>query len=185
MKRHPTILQRRHTALLVIDIQTRVHAAMLYARQVEQNAVKLIHGFQILKAPIFVTEQYPQGLGATIPAIAAALGEISSLQKMSFSCCGSEELIRRLEKDGIKQVVLCGIETHVCVQQTALDLLAGGYQVHLVEEAASSRKESDHVTALARMRAAGVVPTSTEAVLFELMERADIAEFKQVSALIK
>ncbi len=185
MKRHPAILQRQRTALLLIDIQARVHAVMLHRQQVEQNAVKLIRGFQILQIPIFLTEQYPQGLGATISGVLAALGGISPLQKMSFSCCGNEELMNRLEEGGIKQLVLCGIETHVCVQQTALDLLANGYQVHVAQDAVSSRQEADHLTALARMRAAGTVVTGTESVLFELLQRADVAEFKQVAALIK
>jgi len=162
-----------------------VHAAMLYRQQVEQNAVKLIRGFQILQVPVLVTEQYPQGLGATIPAVAVALGGLPPLQKMHFSSCGNDELMQSLEQGGIKQVVLCGIETHVCVQQTALDLLASGYQVHVAQDAVSSRKESDHRTALARLAISGVILTGTESTLFELMQRADIPEFKQVSALIK
>jgi len=183
--RHSNLLDRKQTALLVIDIQARVHAAMCFARQVEENAVKLIRGFQILQVPIYVTEQYPKGLGPTIPAVAEALRGTVPLQKMSFSCCGSAELMAGLAEKGIKQIVLCGIETHVCVSQTAHDLLAAGLQVHIARDAVSSRRESDHANALERMRTAGAVITTTEAGLFELMERADIAEFKAISALVK
>ncbi len=183
--RHPALLDRPQTALLVIDIQARVHAAMCFGQQVEQNAVKLLRGFQVLRVPIYVTEQYPQGLGHTIPAVAEALAGAQPLQKMSFSCCGSEALMAGLKERGIQQLLLCGIETHVCVSQTAHDLLAHGFQVHVARDAVSSRREGDHTNALERMRAAGAVITTTEAALFELMVRADIAEFKAISALVK
>lgn len=183
--RHPALLDRNQTALLVIDIQARVHAAMCFSAQVEQNAVKLIRGFQTLRVPIYVTEQYPQGLGATIPTVAEALAGAPPLQKMSFSCCGSEALMAGFKGERMQQIVLCGIETHVCVSQTAHDLLAQGFQVHVARDAVSSRREGDHNNALERMRAAGAIITTTEAALFELMERADIAEFKAISALVK
>lgn len=183
--RHPNLLERRHSALLVIDIQARVHAAMCFGQLVEENTVKLIRGFQILQVPIYITEQYPKGLGPTVPAIADALPGIVPLQKMSFSCCGSEDLMEGLKARGIQQVVVCGIETHVCVSQTAHDMLASGLQVHVVRDAVSSRRESDHANALERMRDAGAFITTTEAALFELMVRADIAEFKAISALVK
>jgi nicotinamidase-related amidase len=107
------------------------------------------------------------------------------LQKMTFSCCGSEDLMSALNAKGIRQAVLVGIETHVCVLQTALDLLARNFQVHVVRDAVSSRHELDHQAALQRMAQAGAIVTTAEAVLFELMARADIAEFKEVSKLIK
>jgi nicotinamidase-related amidase len=107
------------------------------------------------------------------------------LQKMAFSCCGSEELMNVLPEKNIRQAVLAGIETHVCVLQTALDLLANGYQVHVVRDAVSSRHELDHQAALQRLQQAGAIVTTAEAVLFELMERADSPEFKEVSKLIK
>jgi nicotinamidase-related amidase len=183
--RHATLLDRRQTALLVIDIQDRVHAVMRYREAVEANALKLIRGCQLLQAPIFLTEQYPKGLGHTISSIRQALQTALPLQKTTFSCCGSEELMQALQAKGIKQVVLAGIETHVCVLQTALDLLARNFQVHVVRDAVSSRRELDHQTALQRLAQAGAIVTTAEAVLFELMARADIAEFKDVSKLIK
>jgi nicotinamidase-related amidase len=183
--RHVTILDRQQTALLVIDIQDRVHAVMRYREEVESNAQKLIRGCQLLQVPIFLTEQYPKGLGHTISSIRYALQATLPIQKMTFSCCGSDELMQALREKGIGQVVLAGIETHVCVLQTALDLLANNFQVHVARDAVSSRRELDHQTALQRLSQAGAVITTTEMALFELMVRADSAEFKEVSKLIK
>jgi nicotinamidase-related amidase len=183
--RHATILDRRHTALLVIDIQDRVHAVMRYREAVETNALKLIRGCQLLRVPIFLTEQYPKGLGHTISSIRYALQAALPLQKMTFSCCGSDELMKTLNEKGVKQIVLAGIETHVCVLQTGLDLLANHFQVHVARDAVSSRHELDHQTALQRLTEAGAIVSTAESVLFELMERADSAEFKEVSRLIK
>ena len=135
--------------------------------------------------PIFITEQYPQGLGSTEAEILQALQGQAPVQKMTFSCCGAEDLISKLRESGIKQIVVAGIESHVCVQQTALDLLAQEFQVQVPKEAVSSRKELDYETALERMARAGVVLTTVEAVLFELLERAGTPEFKQISQLIK
>jgi len=183
--RHTTRLDRQHTALLVIDIQDRVHAVMRYRETVETNTLKLIRGCQLLHVPIFLTEQYPKGLGHTIFSIRNALQTALPLQKMSFSCCGNDELMQALQEKSVRQVALVGIETHVCVLQTALDLLAGGYQVHIARDAVSSRHELDHQTALLRLQQAGAIVTTAEAALFELLARADAAEFKEVSKLIK
>ncbi|MCI0692650.1 hydrolase [candidate division KSB1 bacterium] len=180
-----TILNRQQTALLVIDIQDRVHAVMRYREEVESNAQKLIRGCQLLQVPIFLTEQYPKGLGHTISSIRYALQAALPIQKMTFSCCGSDELMLALREKGIRQVILAGIETHVCVLQTALDLLANDFQVHVARDAVSSRRELDHQTALQRLTQAGAIITTVEMALFELMVRASSAEFKEVSKLIK
>jgi nicotinamidase-related amidase len=183
--RHATLLDRRQAALLVIDVQDRVHAVMRYRETVESNAIKLIRGCQLLRVPIFLTEQYPKGLGHTISSLRQALQTTLPLQKMTFSCCGSAELMPALQKREIRQAVLVGIETHVCVLQTALDLLANNYQVHVVRDAVSSRHDLDHQAALQRLAQAGAIITTAESALFELMERADTPEFKEVSKLIK
>jgi len=107
------------------------------------------------------------------------------LQKMTFSCCGSQELLEQINSQKIKQVIVTGIESHVCVQQTALDLLAQEIQVHIPKDAVSSRKELDYQTALERMSSAGVVLTSVEAALFELLQEAGTPEFKKITKLIK
>ncbi len=185
MIRHPQILKRQTAALLIIDVQQKINAVMLHREQVVNSIVKLIKGCRILNLPIFITEQYPQGLGATEPDVLQALQGTPPLQKMTFSSCGAEPLLADFKSKGIEQVVVTGIECHVCVQQTALDLLAHGFQVHLPKDAVSSRKALDYETAIERMARAGVVITTVEAVLFELLERAGTSEFKEVSKLIK
>lgn len=183
--RHPQILNRRQTALLIVDVQTKINAVMFQGPTVVQNAVKLIKAAKIVHVPILITEQYPQGLGATEPEIAEALEAITPTQKMTFSCCGSKEFLDDVQNREIMQVVVTGIETHVCVQQTVLDLLAHGFQVHVPKDVVSSRKELDHETALNRMGNSGAVLTSLESVLFELLEKAGTPEFKEVTKLIK
>lgn len=185
MVRHPQILNRQQTALLVVDVQQRINAVMMDPEMVVKNIVKLIKGSQILQVPIFITEQYPQGLGPTEPTILEALEGLTPVQKMTFSCCGAAGLVEKLKGQDIKQVVVTGIESHVCVLQTALDLLANGFQVHVPRDAVCSRKSVDYETALLRMAHAGVIITTVEAVLFELMEKAGTPEFKEVSRLIK
>jgi len=185
MPRHETILNRKTTGLLIIDIQERINAVMKYRTRVIRNTVKLIRGFQILKLPIFITEQYRKGLGPTERLILNALKPSDIIEKLNFSCCAVSSLMEQLQAKKIRQIVVCGIEAHVCVLQTCLDLLAEGFQVHLVCDAISSRKKLDHQTAIDRMRDAGVILTTTEIALFELLEQAGTAQFKQISQLIK
>lgn len=185
MNRHPQILNRNRTALLIVDVQQKINAVMMHADTVVESIVKLIKSCQILNVPIFITEQYPKGLGPTEPKILEALEGKTPIQKMTFSCCGAEELCSKLHDKNIQQLIVTGIESHVCVQQTALDLLANELQVHVPKDAVSSRKELDYQTALERMAKAGVVLTTVEAALFELLEEAGTPDFKEVSKLIK
>lgn len=184
-KRHPLLLRRDQAALLVVDVQERLHPVMWEKERVADCIGKLIRGFQILSLPIFVTEQYPKGLGPTIPDLRELLEGVQPYEKLHFSCCAVDPLMEALKREDRFQIVLCGIETHVCIVQTALDLLHAGYQVHVPADAVSSRRELDWRTALERMRRAGVVVTTTESALFELLEVAGTPEFKQISALVK
>ncbi len=183
--RHSSILKREATALLIIDIQEKIFRVMISPEILIQNTLKLIEGFRILGLPIFVTEQYPKGLGETETRIKAALKENLPVQKMTFSCSGAGNLFETFKNQNIKQIAVAGIESHVCVQQTALDLLANGFQVSLATDASSSRKEIDYDLALNRMRAAGITVTTTEAILFELLNVCGTEEFKQISKIVK
>jgi len=185
MARHNTILNNRTTGLLIIDIQERINAVMKFRDRVVKNTVKLINGFKILGVPIFITEQYRQGLGPTEKPILDALSQPGIVEKLNFSCCAALPLMQQLRAGKIQQLVVCGIETHVCVLQTCVDLLAEGFQVHLVIDAISSRRKLDHEAGIDRMEQAGVILTTTETALFELLERAGTSEFKQVSQLLK
>jgi nicotinamidase-related amidase len=183
--RHSTILKREETALLIIDIQEKIFRVMLNPEMIIQNTIKLIEGFKILDSPIFATEQYPKGLGETETRIKEALKNVVPIQKMTFSCYGAGDLFEILNYRKIKRVVVAGIESHVCVQQTALDLLANDFQVGLAADACSSRKEVDYSMALERMRKAGVIVTTTEAILFELLNVCGTEEFKKISKIVK
>jgi nicotinamidase-related amidase len=185
VSRHPELLDRRRTGLLVVDIQEKIAAVMLHRQQVIDNAQKMIRACQLLKVPIFITEQYPQGLGTTESDLIEALGGVTPLTKLTFSCCGIEGLAGQLRARNVVQIVLVGIEAHVCVLQTALDLLSLGFQVHVLKDCISSRKEIDFETALQRMQTAGVIVSTVEAALFELLERAGTPEFREVTRLIK
>jgi len=185
MNRHSQILNRKQTALLIVDVQQRINSVVMDGRGVVQNIVKLIEGCKVFDIPIFITEQYPKGLGPTEPALIEALEGQTPLQKMTFSCCGSQDFVEHLMSHNTKQLIVTGIEAHVCVLQTALDLLAQNFQVHIPKDAVSSRKELDYKTALDQMSQAGAILTTVETVLFEILEEAGTPEFKKVSKLIK
>ncbi len=185
MKRNPKILNREKTALLVVDIQERILNVMQHKERVIENTIKLIKGFRLLGVPIYYTEQYPKGLGETEASIKKELESIEAIQKMSFSCYGAEDLFYEFKKKNYSQIVVCGIETHVCIQQTVLDLLANGFQVNLPADAVSSRKELDYEIALRRMGKNGAEITTTESILFELLNVCGTQEFKDILKIVK
>jgi nicotinamidase-related amidase len=185
LKRNPKILSINSTALLIIDIQEKILAVMNNPGLVVSNTIKLIKGFKVLRLPIFFTEQYPKGLGSTAQEIANELEGFNPIQKMSFSCFGADDLFKRLSDNKISQVVVAGIESHVCVQQTVLDLLANNIQINVAADAVSSRKEIDYKTAIERMRNNGAEITTSEAVLFELLNVSGTEEFKAISKIVK
>jgi nicotinamidase-related amidase len=178
-------LQRTRAGLVVIDLQERLLPAIFESERVLGNAVRLIRGASILKVPVFATEQYSKGLGATVPAVAAVLGRSAPFEKTTFSACEAAGFRDALKERQIAQVILCGIEAHVCVTLTCLDLLRAGFWVYVVADAVSSRTAENKVAGLERMRGAGAVVGSTEMALFELVGRADASEFKEVLALVK
>lgn len=178
-------LRRRQAGLLVVDIQEKLLPAMAHARAVVENAVRLAHGAVILGLPLWVTEQYRKGLGPTVPEVASAISDLAPTEKLTFSAAGAPGLSESLSARGIADVILCGIEAHVCVCQTALDLLDAGRRVWVVADATSSRTPENHRIGLERMRDAGAQVVSTEMVLFELLERAGTDEFKQILRWVK
>ncbi len=172
-------------ALVVIDIQGKLAQLMYQKESLFENAGKLIRGFQVLGVPIIVTEQYPKGLGPTIPEIAGLFPDFKPLPKVAFSCCGDEGFQRELRSVNRQQIVVCGIETHVCVYQTVMDLLASRHHVEVVADVVSSRTAEDRRTALERLRDEGARITSVEMALFELMRVAEGPKFKEVSKIVK
>lgn len=179
------MLDSNQTVLVVIDIQGKLSQAMYEKESLFDNFHKLIEGVQVLGIPIILTEQNPERLGKTLPEIATLLPGIQALPKFSFSCCDVAGFMEELKKLNRKQVLICGIETHVCVYQTAMDLLGSGYEVQVVADAVSSRTLSNKTIALERMRDEGVKLTSTEMVLFELLEIAQGPKFKELLKIVK
>lgn len=184
--KHPSLLDRRRAALVVIDMQEKFRPMMANFDEVAARIAVMVQGSQLLALPIIVTEQYPQGLGRTAAEVAQHLPEDSQpLEKLTFSGCGVPEFDLQLREKHIEQVMLVGIEAHICVSQTAHDLLQLGYQVHLISEAIGARFAYNREVALAKMQRAGAVLSSVEMALFELMGSSAAAEFKAIQKLIK
>jgi nicotinamidase-related amidase len=185
MQKRSLRLTRAHTALAVVDVQERLLPAIHEKERVVQNTLRLIGGAGVLQVPVFATEQYRKGLGPTVPEVAAAIPGFAPIEKLAFSACGAPEFVAALKEKKVSDVVLCGIEAHVCVTQTCLDLLDAGFRVFAAADAISSRTPENCQLGLERMRTAGAAIVSTEMVLFELLEQAGTPAFKQILALVK
>ena len=173
------------TAMVVVDIQERLLPHIFEYEILEKNCNTLISGMQILNIPMLVTEQYSKGIGPTIESVRNTLGDFEPIEKMNFSCCGESSFLHSLEKLSKKNVILCGIESHVCVLQTALDLYERGFQPVLIADCVSSRKLNDKTHAIERMRQTGVIISTYESILFELCQVAGTEQFKAISRLVK
>jgi len=178
-------LSPKFSLLFVIDVQEKIFATMYEQDEVEKNMIRMVKGADIFGVPIVWTEQYPKGLGKTIPVLKSELEGHVCREKVTFSCTDDENIRFVIEEANIKDALLCGIEAHVCVYQTAMDLLEMGYRVHLVADAVMSRHKSNYVLALRKMEKMGVHMTSVEMALFELQRVAKGETFKQIAALIK
>ncbi|MEZ5425908.1 MAG: isochorismatase family protein [Pyrinomonadaceae bacterium] len=183
---HPNILDKEKAILVVVDVQEAFRHPINDFAQLVEKVNLAVRGFQILGLPVIVTEQYPKGLGRTAEEILLSLpDDFEFVEKTAFSSCGATAFTEKLRAAAASQVVLCGLETHVCVNQTAHDLLQEGFQVHLLTDAVSSRFTSDKETGIAKMRSSGVVQSSVEMALFELMRDAKHSQFKEIQNLIK
>ena len=185
---HPMTLDRERTALVVIDVQERLFPAMDadHREEVMRNIKVLTATARRLNLGTLVTEQYPKGLGHTLPEVKDALPPgVQPVEKVAFSCQGVEAFRSRLTATGARQLLLAGIEAHVCVLMSALDLLAEGYAVHIVADAVTSRTQANWRLAMAQLRQAGAVVTTTETVLFQLLRQADTDDFRELARLIR
>jgi nicotinamidase-related amidase len=184
--RHENTLDFRQSALAVIDMQESFRQPIQDFAELAARVALVAHAVQLLGVNVIVTEQYPKGLGSTAAEIRAVLPKkFEPIEKTAFSSCGASEFVAVLERAGARQVILCGIEAHVCVNQTAHDLLARGYQVHLLTDCISSRSAQNRQVGLDKMRGSGALPSSTEMALFELMRDARHEQFKAIQKLIK
>jgi len=184
LPRSHELLSRNDSRLLVIDLQERLMPAIACGESVVTNTVKLVKAAGVVGVPVSATEQYPKGLGPTVAPLAELLPEPS--EKIEFSCLNSLDWNSEgSDPEARFKVVIAGVEAHVCVQQTVLDLLAHGFRVYVAADAVGSRSVVDREFALQRMALSGAVITTTEAVLFEWCERAGSDEFKSISRLVK
>lgn len=179
------MLDTAQTALVLIDVQGKLAGLMHEKEALFRNLRILVQGCQVLEVPIFWLEQYPEGLGPTVPEIAELLEGEEALPKLCFSACGQDEFADRLRASGRRQILLAGIETHICVYQTACDLLQEGFYVEAVADAVSSRTAANRQIGLAKMQQLGARLSSVEMALFELLRRADDPCFKAVARLVK
>ena len=179
------LISRKDSLLLVVDIQEKLAPAIFEADEITRNSVRLLEGARQLGVPAFVSEHYVKGLGHSLPAIRTAAVDARIFEKIHFSCAAEPGVLDLLRASGRNQVLLTGSETHVCVLQTALGLLAAGFTVFLVADAASSRTPANRQAAIERMRTAGVHVATTEMVLFEWLERGGTDEFRAALPLIK
>jgi nicotinamidase-related amidase len=176
---------KESTAGLVIDIQERLYPHIHEHEAVARNTGILLEGLRVLGVPVLVTQQYTRGLGPTIPGLMDQIRGYPLIEKIAFSCCDEPEFIRALGQTHKQFILIAGIESHVCVLQTVIDLLERGYQPVLVEDCVSSRKAGDKSTAVRRMQKEGAILTSYESILFELCRHAGTDEFKSISKLVK
>ncbi len=176
---------REESAGLVIDIQEKLFPFITGNDVLAHNAGILIRGLQVLKLPLLVTEQYTKGLGPTIEPLAQVLSENRVIEKSAFSCCDDRHFMEKLSALHKKFIIITGIESHVCVLQTAIDLLEHNYIPVVAEDCVSSRRMNDKQMAINRMRKAGVIITTYESVLFELLRFSGTDEFKAISKLVK
>lgn len=183
--RHPNMIDKDEALLLIVDVQEGFRKQLKDLDALTRNITILAEAAKILRLPVFVTEQYPQGLGKTIAEITACLGEHKYFQKSCFSCCGAESFLQELDASGRNHIIICGIEAHVCINQTVHELLQHGKSVHVVYDAIASRQERNKEIAWHKMLSSGAVGSCVEMILFEMLMEAGTEQFKAVQRLVK
>jgi nicotinamidase-related amidase len=179
------MLKLENTALVVIDIQSKLWNVMFEKEALLENSQKLIKGIKVMGVPIILTEQNPKGLGPTAPELLQLLTDIKPVLKFEFNCYQNRDFQKALSNLNRKQILLCGIESHICVYQTAMALLDSGYEVQVVADVVSSRAARNRDIALTRLQSEGAKLTVSEMVLYELLQTAESPQFKDMLKVIK
>ncbi len=177
--------KREDSIIVVVDVQESLAVTMEDRDLIVNNITKLVKAVKVLDIPVVITEQYPKGLGKTVEEISKLFDDFKPLEKISFSCCGEQKFLDKIKESGKKNVILTGMETHICVLQTALDLLDVGYTVGIVEDAVCSYRIEDMDTAIARLTGEGVVSVTTEMIIYEFLIKAGTAEFKALLPVLE
>ena len=181
----PDRLEKHRVALVVIDIQERFRDLLHDQDQLLRGSTRLIRAFRELEMPVVVTEHYSRGLGVTMPEIRGLIGGIEPLEKIHFSCDGDPGFRQAIDALNRDQIILCGIETHVCVYQTARDLMDRGKQVAVASDAVTSQRAADRDIGFAHLRQIGAQVMSVEMILFEILREAKTADFKAIAPILK
>ncbi len=179
------MLKVENTLLLVIDVQEKLFMVMPDKESLLKNLQNLVRGCGLLTVPVIITEQNPAGLGPTLSEITSLIPEGIKVEKFGFSCCAESTFNKALKSTNRHQILICGIESHICVYQTAMELLTEGYEVHIVTDCIASRSPENRELAQKRLLAEGAKLTGVEMALFELLQTSKAAQFKAISALIK
>jgi nicotinamidase-related amidase len=183
---HKNTLDPAHTALAIIDMQEGFRSPISNFAETAARIALVAHAAQLLNLPVIVTEQYPRGLGHTANEIKAVLPpDLKVIEKTAFSSCGAHEFEAELERAQALHVLICGIEAHICVNQTTHDLMERGYRVHLLTDCITARTAHNKQAGLAKMQQSGALPSSTEMALFELLRDARHEQFKAIQKLVK
>ncbi len=178
-------MNAENTLIVMVDVQEKLFPHIHKNRELEKKMGILLQGAKTLGVPIMVNEQYKKGLGATVAPLQELIGAYQSFEKTTFSCCKNDATFEAIKAMNKEFVVVFGVETHICVMQTVLDLNSKGYKTILVADCVGSRKEKDTEVAIQRMVQAGVVPTTYESFLFEILVNAKHEKFKEISKLVK
>mgnify|MGYP001027959046 CR=1 FL=1 len=179
------LIQREGSVLVVIDLQEKLLPHIAEKDEISKNIEKLVRFAKIMRIPIVMTEQYPKGLGPTILGVKQLVPETEPIEKVEFSCFGSERFTEALARLKARTLIIAGIEAHICVTQTAIEAVSNGYEAYVVSDGVSSRRLDDKATALERMRQSGVTIASTEMLMYELLEKAGTPEFKAALEMVK
>ncbi|MGF7141124.1 isochorismatase family protein [Roseimarinus sediminis] len=178
-------INKEQSIAVMVDVQERLFPAMDMNMDLLKKSKMLIEGLSVLEVPMLVTQQYTKGLGKTIPDLSTIIADFSPIEKIAFSCCDENAFVEALEEEEPAYVILFGIESHVCVLQTAIDLKSMGYEPVIVADAIASRKAADMAIAMERFRHEGIMVTTVESLLFELLRMAGSPQFKAISKLVK
>ena len=180
-----SFINREDTIAVFIDFQEKLMPAMSNKEILDHKTMRLAAGLQVLGVPRIVTQQYTKGLGETVPQIAEAIGDFEPIEKTTFSCMNHVDFVNQLELAERSNIILCGIEAHICVQQTVLQLLDEGYNVYVPVDCTSSRSQTDYLWATERMEKAGAVMTTYESLLYELLRDSKAEGFRDISKIVK
>jgi nicotinamidase-related amidase len=180
-----SLLNKEGTGLIVVDAQEKLMQVMREPERVTDRILKLLHLALVFHLPVILTEQYSKWLGPTVTPIKEALQEYDPIEKLDFNCCNVDLFNTRLKAAALDNIILVGVETHICVFQTCVSLLEKGYRVHVPHHAVDSRTEDNWNIGLSLMKEAGAFITSAETVIFQIMKRGGTAEFKEMMKVVK